>query len=163
MQVKRQLSKERGSEGRKERKSERRKAQKIEVKEMIKASATMLRNVHADSGTEGLLAYCTGRPHASQTPHGCLGLLAPMSSVTGTTWLACHLASLVREEAGHWKASLHHSPQLPSSHLGFGGYHSASPRVLSAVALPGRQREGHLQYGGVLWPGLQMDDGRWRQ
>lgn len=78
--------------------------------EIIKASATMLRNVHADCGTDGLLAHCTGRPHASQTPHGHLGLPAPTlqscptSSVTGTTWLACHLASLVREKASSWQA-----------------------------------------------------------
>lgn len=132
-------------------KSKKKSPKKIkQVNEMITASATTLRNVHANCGTEDLLAHRTGRPLVSQTPHGHLGLPAatlqscPTSSVTGTTWLACHLASLVREKASPWQGSLHHSPQLPSSHLGLGDYHGASPRVLSLLALPGRQQHGHL-------------------
>ena len=53
--------------GKKKRKKESTKKMK-QVKEMIQASATMLRNVHANCGTEGLLTHCTGRPRASQTP-----------------------------------------------------------------------------------------------
>lgn len=126
MQVKRQLSKEMGSEGRKEKVKEGKTKKIKQVKEMIEASATTLSNVHADCGTEGLLTHCTGRPCASQTPHGHLGLLAPTlqscpaSSVAGTMWLACHLASLAREKPAPGKPpyATHRRSPAPTSALG---------------------------------------------